>query len=78
MQRRFGRPLGEARRTGSVGDHVMCVSPYPHVRQPTTNPCLYWIGSYAEGDQQFDLTAAQGESQPPRSRVIVQRSLERL
>lgn len=75
--RRLGRPWGGAVGTGAGGDHVMCVSPYPHVRQPTTNPCLYWIGSYAEGDQQFDLAAAQGGAQAPCPRVFEQRSLEK-
>mmetsp|Transcript_3104 Transcript_3104/g.8988 ORF Transcript_3104/g.8988 Transcript_3104/m.8988 type:complete len:620 (+) Transcript_3104:733-2592(+) len=42
------------------GDYVMCVSPYPHVRQHTTNPCLYWIGPYQDQALQFDLAAAQG------------------
>lgn len=40
----------------------MCVSPYPHVRQHTTNPCLYWIGPYQDQALQFDLAAAQGET----------------
>lgn len=46
-----------------MGEHyVMCVSPYPHVRQATTNPCLYWIGKFT--DLKFDLKRSHGVPPP--------------
>jgi hypothetical protein len=44
--------------SGAGENYVMCVSPYPHVRQATTNRCLYWIGTFA--NLKFDIQNSHG------------------
>lgn len=52
------QPESDGQATTAGENYVMCVSPYPHVRQATTNRCLYWIGTFA--NLKFDIQNSHG------------------